>query len=69
MLTLAYASWHVGVRILGGSHAAVYQNVVTLVAVLGGWLFLHERPVVVQIVGGVLIVLGQVAMRCGRSEK
>ncbi len=32
---LAYASWHVGVRILGGSHAAVYQNVVTLVAVLG----------------------------------
>ncbi len=64
---LAYASWHVGVRILGGSHAAVYQNVVTLVAVLGGWLFLHEQPVAIQIVGGVLIVLGLVAMRRGRS--
>ena len=64
---LAYASWHVGVRILGGSHAAVYQNVVTLVAVIGGWLFLHEKPVVAQIVGGVLIVIGLIAMRRGRS--
>lgn len=64
---LAYASWHVGVRILGGSHAAVYQNVVTLVAVLGGWLVLHERPVTVQIVGGVLIVIGLIAMRTGRT--
>jgi drug/metabolite transporter (DMT)-like permease len=64
---LAYASWHVGVRILGGSHAAVYQNVVTLVGVIGGWLFLHEQPVVTQIVGGALIVLGLVAMRRGRS--
>jgi drug/metabolite transporter (DMT)-like permease len=64
---LAYASWHVGVRILGGSHAAVYQNVVTLVAVLGGWLFLHEKPLVAQIIGGVLIVLGLIAMRRGRS--
>jgi drug/metabolite transporter (DMT)-like permease len=63
---LAYASWHVGVRILGGSHAAVYQNVVTLVAVLGGWLFLHETPIMAQIVGGVLIVLGLIAMRRGR---
>lgn len=65
---LAYASWHVGVRILGGSHAAVYQNVVTLVAVIGGWLFLHEQPVAAQIGGGVLIVFGLVAMRSGRTR-
>ena len=65
---LAYASWHVGVRILGGSHAAVYQNVVTLVAVIGGWLFLHEQPALAQIAGGLLIVVGLVAMRSGRSK-
>jgi drug/metabolite transporter (DMT)-like permease len=64
---LAYASWHAGVRILGGSHAAVYQNVVTLVAVLGGWLVLREEPLVAQIVGGVLIVIGLVFMRRGRT--
>jgi drug/metabolite transporter (DMT)-like permease len=63
---LAYATWHVGVRILGGSHAAVYQNVVTMVAVLGGWLFLREQPAFAQIAGGVLIVLGLIAMRRGR---
>ncbi len=65
---LAYASWHVGVRILGGSHAAVYQNVVTLVAVIGGWIFLHEKPVIAQIAGGVLIVFGLIAMRQGRNQ-
>ncbi len=64
---LAYASWHAGVRILGGSHAAVYQNVVTLVAVLGGWIFLREQPLTAQLVGGVLIVIGLVFMRRGRA--
>ncbi len=64
---LAYASWHVGVGILGASHAAVYQNVVTLVAVIGGWIFLRESPMAAQIVGGGLIVAGLVLMRRGRS--
>ncbi len=64
---LAYASWHVGVRILGGSHAAVYQNIVTLVAVLGGWIFLREQPLIAQVAGGLLIVLGLVLMRRGRN--
>ncbi len=63
---LAYVTWHIGVRRLGGSHAAVYQNVVTLVAVLGGWLFLREQPLAAQIVGGVLIIGGLIAMRSGR---
>lgn len=64
---LAYASWHAGVRRLGGSHAAVYQNVVTLVAVIGGWLLLRERIMLAQLVGGLLIVIGLVAMRRGRN--
>lgn len=64
---LAYALWHVGVRTLGGSHAAVYQNIVTLVAVIGGWVFLHEQRLVVQIAGGVLIVVGLIFMRRGRD--
>ena len=64
---LAYASWHAGVRILGGSHAAVYQNVVTLVAVLGGWIVLRETPLMAQVVGGALIVVGLVFMRRGRA--
>ncbi len=60
---LAYVSWHIGVRQLGGSYAAVYQNLVTLVAVLGGWIFLREQPMIAQIFGGAFIVLGMMAMR------
>ncbi len=64
---IAYVTWHIGVRHLGGSHAAVYQNVVTLVAVLGGWIFLKEQPMLLQIVGGLLIVVGMLSMRRGRD--
>lgn len=64
---IAYATWHLGVRQLGASHAAAYQNVVTLVGVLGGWLVLGESILAVQIVGGISIVLGLLLMRRGRS--
>ncbi len=64
---VAYATWHTGVRAVGGSHASVYQNVVTLVAVLGGWLFLKEQPMMAQIFGGVLTIVGLFLMRRGRG--
>lgn len=63
---LAYATWNIGVRQLGGSHAAVYQNIVTLVAVLGGWLFLREQILPAQIVGGVIMLAGLYLMRRSR---
>jgi len=68
---VAYALWNAGVRRVGASYASVYQNVVTLVAVGGGWLFLAEDIFAAQIVGGVLTVIGLVLMRRGRalSEK
>ncbi len=63
---IAYATWHVGVRRLGGSHASIYQNVVTLVAVLGGWLALGEPLLISQIFGGALMICGLLLMRVGR---
>lgn len=64
---VAYATWHAGVRAVGGSHAAVYQNVVTLVAVVGGWIVLKEQPLLAQIFGGLLTIGGLFLMRRGRS--
>lgn len=64
---VAYATWHMGVRALGASHAAVYQNVVTLVAVVGGWVILKEQPLSAQIFGGVLTLAGLYLMRRGRG--
>jgi drug/metabolite transporter (DMT)-like permease len=65
---VAYATWHAGVRAVGGSHASVYQNVVTLVAVVGGWVFLKEQPMVAQLFGGVLMIAGLLMMRRGRPR-
>ncbi len=65
---VAYVTWHVGVRAVGGSHASVYQNVVTLVAVIGGWIVLKEQPLVAQIFGGLLTIVGLFLMRRGRGE-
>lgn len=65
---VAYVTWHVGVRRLGGSHAAVYQNVVTMVAVLGGWIALREKPLAAQLVGGLLVFVGLLVMRRGRVQ-
>ncbi len=62
----AYASWNFGVHRLGGSHASVYLNVVTLVAVMGGWLVLKESPLVAQILGGIITIIGLLIMRRGR---
>ncbi|GAB5403340.1 MAG: DMT family transporter [Aureliella sp.] len=63
---VAYATWYAGVRIVGGSHAAVYQNFVTVVAVAGGWLFLREQITAPQIIGGCLTVAGLLVMRRSR---
>lgn len=63
---IAYASWNVGVRMVGASHAAVFQNVVTLVAVLGGWMALGEKMMLAQIFGGILTIAGLFLMRRGR---
>ncbi|MFO1065317.1 MAG: DMT family transporter [Pirellulales bacterium] len=63
---IAYATWHVGVRRLGGSHASVYQNVVTLVAVLAGCFLLSEQLLMPQIIGGVLMIGGLLLMRFSR---
>lgn len=65
---VAYALWNAGVRRVGASYASVYQNVVTLVAVGGGWLFLAEDLFVSQIAGGILTVLGLILMRRGRAQ-
>lgn len=63
---IAYATWNAGVRMVGASHASVFQNVVTLVAVIGGWLALNEPMLPAQIVGGLLTVAGLFLMRRGR---
>ena len=63
---IAYAMWNYGVQKLGAPHAAIYQNVIPLVAVISAWWMIGETPLSFQIWGGVLIIGGLVLMRRGR---
>lgn len=63
---VAYALWNTGVKILGGPHAAAYQNVVTLIGICGGWLLLDEPVLFGQIVGGLVMIAGVLVIRQGR---
>ena len=63
---LAYAMWNYGVKTLGTSHAAIYQNLVPVFALLGAWLLLGEIPRTVQLLGGIVILAGLYWMRRAR---
>ena len=65
---LAYTFWNFGVKTLGTSHAAVFQNLVPFIALIAGWLLIGEVPVWLQIIGGVIIVVGLVVMRQNRNS-
>jgi drug/metabolite transporter (DMT)-like permease len=56
---LAYAMWNYGVQQLGASHAAVFQNMVPLVALIAAYVSpLRETITPMQIIGGSLILVG-----------
>lgn len=64
---LALPMWNYGVGHLGAAHAAVFQNLVPVVAMASAWL-LHREPVTLtQLSGGTLIITGLVLMRRGRT--
>ena len=57
-LVAAYVLWNRGVALLGAARTVVYNTIVPLVATIIAMLALHERPGVIHVVGGVLILLG-----------
>lgn len=62
-LVVAYVLWNLSIRKVGGSRTAVYTCVTPLVAAVVAWPLLGERPVPLQAVGAVLIVVGVLLTR------
>ncbi|WP_179862118.1 DMT family transporter [Longibacter salinarum] len=60
---IAFVIWNTAVRNVGASNTAIYNNLVPLVALAGGVLFLDETVNAWQIAGGVLIIAGLVLVR------
>ena len=60
-IALAYILWNRGVRRIGSSRTAAYQNLTPIVALLVAWMWLGEVPTPLQ-VGGALVVLAGVSV-------
>ena len=68
-LTVAYLLWYRGVQRIGSARTAVYSNMVPVVAMLVAWLWLGERPTLLQVVGATVILGGISVARLGTSKQ
>jgi drug/metabolite transporter (DMT)-like permease len=68
-LVVAYLLWNRSVQAVGGTRTAIYMCVTPLVAALGAWLLLGERPHALQAVGAVLIIAGVLLTRMQPAAK
>ncbi len=57
-IVYSYLIWSFALQQVGVSRTAIYSNLTPMVALLGGWLLLGERPVPAQFAGIVLILGG-----------
>lgn len=64
---VAYVLWNRGIQILGTAHASVYQNLVPIVALIAAWYLIGEIPVMLQLLGGAMIIVGVLVMRKNRD--
>lgn len=64
---LAYLLWNIGVQRLGASHSASFSNLVPLVGLVGGVVFLGEMLTLPKALGAILVIGGLVLMRFSRS--
>lgn len=66
---LAYALWYRGVQRLGSSRTAVYSNLVPVVALVAAWIWLGERPSLLQLLGALAVIGGLTAARLARRGR
>lgn len=63
---LALPMWNFGVRQAGAAQAAVFQNLVPVIAIVAAWAFRSEPITLAQTIGGVMIISGLLVMRLTR---
>ena len=63
---IAVVLWTYVVKHAGATHTAVFGNLVPVVALTGGYFFLHETIKTGQLIGGAVIICGILLMRIER---
>ena len=62
-LGIAYLFWYRGVRVIGSTRTAMFSQLQPLVALLGAWAMLGERPTSWQLLGSVAVMGGLLLTR------
>jgi len=66
-IAIGYVIWYTGVSRIGSARTALYENLITVIAVAVAWLFLSEKMTLLQIMGAVLVLTSLYLAR--RSNK
>ncbi len=64
---LAYLLWNIGVQRMGASHSASFSNLVPLIGLAGGVVFLGELLTLPKLLGAGLVLGGLIVVRQSRS--
>jgi len=60
---IAYTLWSVALSRMPASQTAVYLYFLPLITTLIGWLFIHETPVILSLVGGCIAIAGSIVVQ------
>lgn len=55
-IALGYVVWYTAVRRIGSARTALYENLITVIAVTVAWLFLSEGMTLLQVLGAALVL-------------
>jgi drug/metabolite transporter (DMT)-like permease len=55
-IAIGYVVWYTGVSRIGNARTALYENLITVIAVIVAWIFLSERMTLLQVLGAVLVL-------------
>jgi drug/metabolite transporter (DMT)-like permease len=62
-ITYSYFVWAYAINAIGVAHTSVFNNVTPIVALFAGWLVLAERPLMAQLGGVALVLIGVFMVR------
>jgi drug/metabolite transporter (DMT)-like permease len=66
-VAIGYVIWYTGVSRIGGARTALYENLITVVAIAVAWIFLSERMTPLQVLGAAMVLFS--LYLAGRTSK
>jgi drug/metabolite transporter (DMT)-like permease len=66
-VAIGYVIWYTGVSRIGGARTALYENLITVVAIAVAWILLYKRMTPLQVVDAAMVLFS--LYLAGRTSK